>query len=148
MAQGSIRGQLATIEIVRSIIHVPLGGKTMKKAFTALFVAGLTTVSLGSVLAAPSSADLLESIGIGAGVGIVTGTVVGDNAGVDDIVNGAAAGAAVEAVRGDRDSSLAQDAAVGAAASGVVGTITNDDSFIENAIQGGAAGALINVLGD
>ncbi len=121
----------------------------MKKALTALFVAGLTTVSLGSVLATPSSADLLESIGIGAGAGIVTGTIVGDNAGVDDIVNGAAAGAAVEAVRGNNDdSSLAQDAAVGAAASGVVGIITNDDSFIENAIQGGAAGALINVLGD
>lgn len=119
----------------------------MKTALTTLFVAGLTTFTLGSVLAAPSSADLLESIGIGAGAGIVTGTVVGDDAGVDDIINGGAAGAAVDIVGGD-DSSLAEDAAIGAVTSGVVGTITNDDSFIENAIQGGAAGALINILGN
>ncbi len=119
----------------------------MKKALTTLFVAGLTTVTLGSVLATPSSADLLESIGIGAGAGIVTGTVIGDNAGVDDIINGGAAGAAVDIVGGD-DSTLAEDAAIGAVTSGVVGTITNDDSFIENAIQGGAAGALINILGN
>ena len=119
----------------------------MKKVLTALFITGLTTGTLGSVLAAPSSAQLLECIGIGAGAGIVTGTVVGDNAGLDDVINGGAAGAAVEVIGGD-NSSLAEDAAIGAAASGVVGTITNDDSFIENAIQGGAAGALINILGN
>ena len=119
----------------------------MKKVLAALFITGLTTGTLGSVLAAPGSAQLLESIGIGAGAGIVTGTVVGDNAGLDDVINGGAAGAAVEVIGGD-DSSLAEDAAIGAATSGVVGTITNDDSFIENAIQGGAAGALINILGN
>ncbi|MEM8615139.1 MAG: hypothetical protein AAGF93_24245 [Cyanobacteria bacterium P01_H01_bin.105] len=119
----------------------------MKAALTALFIAGLTTGTLGSVLAAPSSADLLESIGIGAGAGIVTGTIVGDDAGLDDVINGGAAGAAVEVIGGD-DSNLVEDAAIGAAASGVLGTVTNDDSFIENAIQGGAAGALINILGD
>ncbi|WP_215610305.1 hypothetical protein [Leptothoe spongobia] len=119
----------------------------MKKALTALFITGLATGTFGSVLAAPSSAQLLENIGIGAGAGIITGTVVGDDAGLDDVINGGAAGAAVEIVGGD-DSSLAEDAAIGAAASAAVGTITNDDSLIENAIQGGAAGALINILGN
>ena len=119
----------------------------MKKAITALFIASLTTGTLGSVLAAPSSAQLLENIGIGAGAGIITGTVIGDDAGLDDVINGGAAGAAVEAIGGE-NSSVAEDAAIGAAAGAVVGTITNDDSFLENAIQGGAAGALINILGN
>ncbi|MEM9266111.1 MAG: hypothetical protein AAGA46_11355 [Cyanobacteria bacterium P01_F01_bin.13] len=119
----------------------------MKKALTALFIAGLTTGTLSSVLATPSSAQLLENIGIGAGAGIITGTVVGDGAGLDDVINGGAAGAAVEVIGGE-NSSVAEDAAIGAAAGAVVGTITNDDSFIENAIQGGAAGALINILGN
>ena len=119
----------------------------MKKALTTIFITGLTTVTLCSVLAGPSSAQLLENIGIGAGAGIITGTIVGDDAGLDDVINGGAAGAAVEVI-GRENSSVAEDAAIGAAAGAVVGTITNDDSFIENAIQGGAAGALINILGN
>ncbi|MEM6253716.1 MAG: hypothetical protein AAF821_12420 [Cyanobacteria bacterium P01_D01_bin.156] len=119
----------------------------MKKTLTTLLMTGLTSVTLGSVLAAPGSAQLLENIGIGAGAGIITGTVVGDDAGLDDVINGGAAGAAVEVIGGET-SSVAEDAAIGAATGAVVGTITNDDSFLENAIQGGAAGALINILGN
>lgn len=118
----------------------------MKSVITVFAIAGLATTALGSALASPSSAQLLENIGIGAGASILTGTVVGDDAGIDDVITGGAAGAAVDVIGGD-ESSLAEDAAIGAAAGAVVGTITNDDSLIENAIQGGAAGALINILG-
>ncbi len=116
-------------------------------------ISSLLSVIVGAIAVSASPAKagtLLEDAAVGAGVGLGTGLIFGDRVGVDDAVNGAAAGTACnvanEALHEDGDRNLLEDAAVGAATAGGVGILTNDDSFLSNAAQGAAACTVINVL--
>ena len=126
----------------------------MKKRFNPFITAGLTAGIFGTalsampsaVLAAPASNQLLRDVGVGAAASTATGLVTGDGISLNNVVTGAAAGAAVSAIGSD-NSSLARDAAVGAIAGGLAGRLTNSDPFLENALRGAAAGAAINTMG-
>lgn len=115
---------------------------------------GVAIASLAGVMvltAQPAKAgSIWQDAAVGAGVGFGTGLIIGDDAGGDDLINGAAAGAAVhvadEEFRQGKDRSIVQDVGVGAVTSGAVGILTNDDSFLENAAQGAITGAVIHVI--
>ncbi len=100
----------------------------------------------------PASADqnVWRDIGIGAATGVVSSVITGHKV-IPNIVNGAAAGAAVNQSRdlltpkGQRPD-LLKDAAVGAGASAAVGAVTNRRHAIRNTANGAAVGAVINVL--
>ncbi|MGC1310397.1 MAG: hypothetical protein WA885_24470 [Phormidesmis sp.] len=115
---------------------------------------GVAIASLAgaTLLAAqPAQAGSLgEDAAIGAGVGVVTGVIFGNGIGLDNAVNGAAAGTAChvanEELHEKDERNLAEDLAIGAVTAGGVGILTNDDSFLENAAQGAAACGVINAV--
>lgn len=100
----------------------------------------------------PASADqnVWRDIGIGAATGAASSAITGHKV-VPNIINGAAAGAAVNQSRdlltpkGKRPDFL-KDAAVGAAASSATGAVINRRHAVRNAANGAAVGAVINVL--
>ncbi len=100
----------------------------------------------------PASADqnIWRDIGIGAATGVAS-SIITHHKVVPNIINGAAAGAAVNQSRdlltpkGKRPDFL-KDAAVGAGASAAVGAVTNRHHAVRNAANGAAVGAVINIL--
>jgi hypothetical protein len=116
-----------------------------------LMATSLVGVSLVSVKPAQADDNLVRDIGIGAGASVVTGAITGNHSTLNNAINGAAAGAAVNGTNrafrsGTGHRNLARDAGVGAAASTVTGEITGNHHPIRNAVGGAAAGGLINLL--
>jgi hypothetical protein len=100
----------------------------------------------------PAAADqnVWRDAGIGAATGVVSSVVTGHKV-VPNVINGAAAGIAVNQsrdllTRRGRRPDLLQDAAVGAATSTVTGSVTNRRHTVRNAANGAAVGAVINIL--
>jgi hypothetical protein len=125
--------------------------QTLKRAFMpGVMAAGLVSATLLPVKPASADQNVWRDIGIGAATGVVS-SVVTKHKVVPNIINGAAAGAAVNQSRdlttrkGQRPD-LLRDAAVGAAAGTVTGQATNRRHTVRNAANGAAVGAVINVL--
>ena len=101
----------------------------------------------------PAAADdhVLKDAGIGAAANVVTGAVLHHGNILTNGVNGAASGAAVNAVNGSRRANhkkrnLGQDLGVGAAGSTVSGAIIHRGNPVKDAIGGAASGAAVNLL--
>ena len=114
-------------------------------------IAAIALTGLMVMMAQPAKAgEIVEDVAVGAGVGLGTGLLLGDDFGVVDAANGAAAGAsclvANEYRQEEGERNLTEDLIVGAVAAGGVGLLTNDDSFLTNAAQGAAACGVFNVL--
>ncbi|MHC5859261.1 hypothetical protein [Nostoc sp.] len=133
----------------------------MKRTWKGVFISSLMAVSLASVSLVPAqeaSADehehILRDIGIGAGAGVLSGTVVRRRGSLlNNAIKGAAAGAAVNGVNGTRSRyhkkhrNLGQDVGVGAAASTVTGAVTRGGKdTLGDAVDGAVAGAAIHLL--
>ncbi|MEH1829823.1 hypothetical protein FD723_13855 [Nostoc sp. C052] len=131
----------------------------MKQTWKGVFISSLMAVSLASVSLVPAqkaSADehILRDIGIGAGAGVLSGTVVRRRGSLlNNAIKGAAAGAAVNGVNGTRSRyhrkhrNLGQDVGVGAAASTVTGAVTRGGKdTLGDAVDGAVAGAAIHLL--
>ncbi|NDJ15865.1 hypothetical protein [Myxacorys almedinensis] len=125
--------------------------QTLKRALMpGLMATGL--ISATFLPAKPASADqnVWRDIGIGAATGAVS-SIVTKHKVVPNIINGAAAGAAVNQSRdlstrkGQRPDVL-RDAGFGAAAGAAAGGVTNRRHTIRNAANGAAVGAVINIL--
>ena len=83
---------------------------------------------------------------LGAAAGFVSGAILKNGSAVNNAINGAAAGAAVNPTNQGKKADLVRDAAVGAAASIAAGVVTRRGrDSLKNAIQGAADGALINL---
>jgi len=112
-----------------------------------LVASSLLGVNLGAVRPASADEGWLRDIGAGAATSVVTGAVTGNHSVVKNAIGGAAAGAAVHAVRGNRHkNNVVRDAAAGAAAGVVTGELTGNHHPLRNAVGGGATGALIDIL--
>ncbi|MDJ0617676.1 MAG: hypothetical protein QNJ63_13195 [Calothrix sp. MO_192.B10] len=115
-----------------------------KRLLPSLIATGLIGATF--IPAKPASADrLLKDVVTGAGVGAVSGVVTKKGSTVDNAINGAVAGAAVNAANRGKKPSLVRDAAVGAAASTVSGVITRKRKRpVQDAVSGAVTGILIN----
>lgn len=125
--------------------------RTLKRVFMpGLMVSGLVSATLLPMKPASADQNVWRDIGIGAATGVVS-SVVTKHKVVPNIINGAAAGAAVNQSRdlttakGKRPD-LLRDAAFGAAAGAAAGGITGRRHTVRNAANGAAVGAVINVL--
>lgn len=124
---------------------------TLKRALMPGVVA-TSLVSATLLPMKPASADqnIWRDIGIGAATGVASSVIMHHKV-VPNIINGAAAGAAVNQSRdlltkkGQRPD-LLKDAAVGAGTSAAVGAVTNRRHAIRNTANGAAVGAVINIL--
>jgi len=115
-----------------------------KRLLPSLILTGLVGATL--IPAKPASADrLLKDVGIGAATGVVSGIVTKKGATVDNAINGAVSGAAVNAVNRGKKPKLVRDAAVGAAASTASGLIIRRRKRpVQDAVSGAIGGILIN----
>ena len=124
--------------------------KFLKRALLpSLLATGIFSATL--IPAKPAAADnkLLEDVGIGAAAGAVTGIITNNDSVLTNAVNGAAAGATVNAGnsgRNKRNRNLIQDIGLGAAGGTVAGEVTNRRGTVSNTINGAAAGAAIHIL--
>lgn len=124
---------------------------TLKRIATpGVLAASLVSATLLPMKPAAADQNIWRDIGIGAATGAASSIITGHKA-VPNIVNGAAAGAAVNQSRdlttkkGQRPD-LLRDAAVGAGTGAAVGTVTNRRHAVRNTANGAAVGAVINVL--
>lgn len=124
---------------------------TLKRIVTpGVLAAGLVSATFLPMKPAAADQNVWRDIGIGAATGTVSSIITGHKV-VPNIVNGAAAGAAVNQSRdlttkkGQRPDFL-RDAAVGAGTGAAVGAVTNRRHAIRNTANGAAVGAVINVL--
>lgn len=100
----------------------------------------------------PAAADqnVWRDIGIGAATGAVSSAITRHKP-IPNIINGAAAGAAVNQARdlhtpkGQRPDFI-KDVLVGAGTGAAVGAVTNRHHAVRNTANGAAVGAVINVL--
>ncbi len=124
---------------------------SFKRALTpGLLATSLVGATLLPVKPAAADQNVWRDIGIGAATGVVSSVVTGHKV-VPNIVNGAAAGAAVNQSRdlltpkGKRPN-LLEDVAVGAGAGAVTGAVANRHHVVRNTVNGAAVGAVINIL--
>ena len=130
----------------------------MNRTISGALISSLMAVSLVSASLVPAgqvSADdhILRDVGIGAGAGVLSGTVRRRGSLLNNAIKGAAAGAAVNGVNGTRSRyhrkhrNFGQDVGVGAAASTVTGAVTRGrKDTLGDAVDGAAAGAAIHLL--
>ncbi len=124
--------------------------RTVISSFLAASLASITLIPTK-----PAAADdqIIRDVGIGVGVGVVSGAVRRRGSLLHNAVKGAAAGAAVNAVNGTRNRyhrkhrNLGQDVGVGAAASTATGAVLHGGKdTLGDAVDGAATGAVIHVL--
>lgn len=125
--------------------------QTLKRALApGLMATSLVGATLLPMKPASADQNIWRDIGIGAATGVVS-SVITHHKVVPNIVNGAAAGAAVNQSRdlltrkGQRPDFL-KDVAVGAGTGAAVGAVTNRRHAVRNTANGAAVGAVINVL--
>jgi hypothetical protein len=124
---------------------------TLRRALTpGLLATSLVGATLLPMKPAAADQNVWRDIGLGAATGAVSSVITGHKV-VPNIVNGAAAGAAVNQSRdlltkkGQRPD-LLKDAAVGAGTGAAVGSVTNRRHAVRNTANGAAVGAVINIL--
>ncbi len=124
---------------------------TLKRALmSGVMATSLISATLLPVKPASADQNFWRDVGIGAGVGIGSSIITGHKV-VPNVINGAAAGAAVNQSRdlttpkGKRPDAL-RDAAVGAGASTLTGQVTGRRHNIRHAANGAAVRTVINIL--
>ncbi len=124
--------------------------KYLKRALLPGLVAtSLVSVNVISVKPAAANDNTIRDLGVGVGIGVLTGTITHHGSTFSNAVNGAAAAGATHVVRRNshQKNNLLRDTAVGAAAGTVTGAFTNRHHTLTNAVNGAATGAVIDLLG-
>ncbi len=116
-----------------------------KRLLPSLIATGLIGATFIPASSASADDRLLRDVVTGAGVAGVSGVITRKGSTVDNLINGAVSGAAVNAANRGKKSSVVRDTAVGAAASTVSGLIIRRRKRpVRDAVNGAIGGLLIN----